>query len=81
MTLPICFVNIGGISNITVLDDQRHIYAYDAGPGMCLLDQYISRKKKINFDKGALTRDGPLEIPKQTYLVESVFIGFAVVAF
>ena len=52
MTLPACFVNIGGISNITVLDDQGHIYAYDTGPGMCLLDQYISRKKKINFDKG-----------------------------
>ena len=52
MTLPACFVNIGGISNITVLDDQGDIYAYDTGPGMCLLDQYISRKKKINFDKG-----------------------------
>jgi len=52
MTPPVCFVNIGGISNITVVDDQRHIYAYDTGPGMCLLDQYISRKKKINFDKG-----------------------------
>ena len=51
LTLPVCFVNIGGISNITVLDDQGHIYAYDTGPGMCLLDQYISRKKKINFDK------------------------------
>ncbi len=52
MTLPACFVNIGGISNITVLDDQGDIYAYDTGPGMCLLDQYISRKKKINFDRG-----------------------------
>ena len=52
ITLPVCFVNIGGISNITALDNQGHIYAYDTGPGMCLLDQYISQKKKINFDKG-----------------------------
>ncbi len=51
MTPPVCFVNIGGISNITVIDDQEHIYAYDTGPGMCLLDQYIFLKKKINFDK------------------------------
>ena len=51
MTLPACFVNIGGISNITVLDDQGHIYAYDTGPGMCLLDQYMFLKKKMNFDK------------------------------
>ncbi len=52
MTPPVCFVNIGGISNITVIDDQKHIYAYDTGPGMCLLDQYMFLKKKINFDEG-----------------------------
>ena len=52
MTPPLCFVNIGGISNITVIDDQEYIYAYDTGPGMCLLDQYMTLKKKINFDKG-----------------------------
>ena len=54
MTPPLCFVNIGGISNITVIDDQEYIYAYDTGPGMCLLDQYMFLKKKINFDKGGM---------------------------
>ena len=52
MTPPLCFVNIGGISNITVIDDQEYIYAYDTGPGMSLLDQYMFLKKKINLDKG-----------------------------
>ena len=52
MTPPLCFVNIGGISNITVIEDQEYIYAYDTGPGMCLIDQYMFLKKKINFDKG-----------------------------
>ena len=52
ITPPLCFVNIGGISNITVIDDQKYIYAYDTGPGMCLLDQYMVLKKNINFDKG-----------------------------
>jgi len=51
MTPPICFVNIGGISNITVVNDKEQIFAYDTGPGMCLLDQYMFLKKKINFDK------------------------------
>ena len=37
--------------------------------------------RKINCDNGAVHRVGPLEIPEQTYFVESVFIGFAVVAF
>ena len=39
--LPACFVNIGGISNITAVDKLKKINAYDTGPGMCLLDQYI----------------------------------------
>ena len=51
MTPPLCFVNIGGISNITTINDKEQIFAYDTGPGMCLLDQYMFLKKKINFDK------------------------------
>jgi anhydro-N-acetylmuramic acid kinase len=54
ITPPLCFVNIGGISNITVINDKEHIFAYDTGPGMCLLDQYMYLKKKINFDKGGM---------------------------
>ena len=38
-------------------------------------------RRKINDDNGPVCGDGPLEIPKQTYLVESVVIGFALVDF
>ena len=38
-------------------------------------------RRKINDDNGPVCGDGPLEIPKQTYLVESVVIGFALVGF
>tara|TARA_B100001029_G_C15047011_1_gene447885 strand:+ start:630 stop:1712 length:1083 start_codon:yes stop_codon:yes gene_type:complete len=48
---PCCFINIGGISNITLLNKNNKLIAYDVGPGMCLLDRYVFLFKKINYDK------------------------------
>ena len=48
---PCCFINIGGISNITILNKNNKLIAYDVGPGMCLLDRYVFLIKKINYDK------------------------------
>ena len=42
---PCSFVNIGGISNISILDNRDKLTAYDIGPGMCLLDQFVFFKK------------------------------------
>mgnify|MGYP001353980401 CR=1 FL=1 len=46
---PINILNIGGISNITTTVDEKNlwdiekIYAYDIGPGNCLIDEWIRR--------------------------------------
>jgi len=56
-------VNIGGISNITVLcpDNKPHITGYDTGPGNTLLDQWIQENKQENYDKnGNWGRSGTL---------------------
>ena len=47
---PCSFINIGGISNITILNNRGSLIAYDVGPGMCLLDQYVFLKKKKLYD-------------------------------
>ena len=52
ITLPAYFVNIGGISNITYIDRRGRFSAYDTGPGMCLLDQYVKLNKNKKFDVG-----------------------------
>lgn len=49
--LPVCFVNIGGISNITYVDDDSLI-AFDSGPGNGLIDQWMQSKGGIPFDSG-----------------------------
>ena len=49
-TLPACFVNIGGISNITYWDGNQLI-GFDTGPGNCLIDKVVKLKYNVGFDK------------------------------
>ena len=43
-------INIGGISNITYLKNNR-IFATDIGPGNCLIDEWCNKFYNINFDE------------------------------
>ena len=39
--VPVCFLNIGGISNITIIKDKENfseLISKDIGPGNCLID-------------------------------------------
>ena len=49
-----CSFNIGGISNISILDNRGKLTAYDIGPGMCLLDQFVYFKKKQKYDNNGV---------------------------
>ena len=51
---PCSFINIGGISNISILDNRGKLTAYDIGPGMCLLDQFVYIKKKQMYDNNGV---------------------------
>lgn len=46
-------LNIGGISNISVLDPTRETLGYDVGVGNALLDSWIERHQGKAYDKGA----------------------------
>ena len=52
VSLPSIFINIGGISNITFLSKKNELIAFDSGPGMCLLDDYVEQNSNRKFDKG-----------------------------
>ena len=62
---PINILNIGGIANVTTtvnendLWKKNKIYAYDIGPGNCLIDEWIRKNSKQKFDKdGSIARSG-----------------------
>ena len=65
LRFPINILNIGGITNITTTIDwkdwssSKKIYAYDIGPGNCLIDEWIRKNSKKKYDdQGLLARHG-----------------------
>ena len=54
LDLPICILNIGGISNVTIVKEPTGTYGFtsrDIGPGNCLIDSWIRKNSKYKFDK------------------------------
>ena len=56
---PVCFVNIGGISNVTYVPASGDPVAFDSGPGNTLIDQWVSAEGGIPFDAdGRIASEG-----------------------
>ena len=52
--LPVCFLNIGGISNISIINDNENfseLISRDLGPGNCLIDSWIRKNSNKKFDE------------------------------
>ena len=57
LDLPICILNIGGISNITIIRKPVGSYGFasrDVGPGNCLIDSWVRKNSNFKFDKDGL---------------------------
>jgi anhydro-N-acetylmuramic acid kinase len=51
--LPVCFLNIGGISNITIVKKTiglLELFSKDIGPGNCLIDTWVRKNSNKKFD-------------------------------
>ncbi|WP_295419069.1 anhydro-N-acetylmuramic acid kinase [Sulfurovum sp.] len=56
----VCVVNIGGMANITVLNEK--LIGYDTGCGNVLMDMWIAEHQGISYDKdGEWARTGSLD--------------------
>ncbi len=54
---PVCFLNIGGISNITIIKDSENfseLISKDIGPGNCLIDNWVRKNSNKKYDKDGL---------------------------
>ena len=60
--LPSAIINIGGISNVTYVDEYNEIVSFDMGPGSCLIDLWIRNKTNKEFDKdGLIAKSGQID--------------------
>ena len=73
---PVFFVNIGGISNLTFIDQDK-LKSFDSGPGNCLIDKFIQIKSdnKIQFDiNGDIASKGNVnEVILENYLSDPYY--------
>ncbi len=74
---PLAVLNIGGVANVTWLGpDDSDILAFDTGPGVALLDDWVSGEGRGRFDRdGALARAGRCNEKALRALMESAFFG------
>ena len=66
LNFPVCFINIGGISNITKIINKdgnldENLEAFDSGPGNCMIDEWVRKNSKKNFDEnGSIAKSGKI---------------------
>ncbi len=68
--LPIAFVNVGGISNITIVGED--LVAFDSGPGNGLIDQWIAAHDAGSYDEcGAIAARGEINAAMLEHMLTS----------
>jgi len=63
--LPVTILNLGGIANITNIKNKKSMDCFnssDIGPGNCLIDMWIRKNSKKNYDtNGLIAKSGKIE--------------------
>ncbi|MDA9816935.1 anhydro-N-acetylmuramic acid kinase [Alphaproteobacteria bacterium] len=72
--LPCCFLNIGGVSNLTFWDGNTLI-GFDTGPGNALMDDFMSKKfgKKYDHNGNFASKGSPLKEEVKKFLQHEFF--------
>ena len=52
--LPSAVINIGGISNISYIEESNKVVSFDIGTGNYLIDEWVRTKAKKEFDRDGL---------------------------
>ncbi len=73
--LPVAFVNIGGISNVTWVPEKGDPVAFDSGPGNALIDQWVAREGGLPFDENGMiaSEGGVVQSVVDAYLASAFF--------
>ena len=58
----VIILNLGGIANITIINEKYEMHSMDIGPGNCLIDKWIRLNSGKRFDEnGDISRSGKID--------------------
>ncbi len=70
-----CIVNIGGISNISVLCNGA-VTGFDTGPGNCFMDRWVQKHYKLDYDQsGEIAQTGTICEPLLEYCLQDPYFA------
>ncbi len=74
---PRAVLNVGGFSNLSLIEPQHPVYGFDCGPGNVLLDAWIGACRGEAFDRdGAWAASGTMQQTLlERFLAEPYFAG------
>lgn len=73
---PVVFLNIGGVANVTFINEDDELLAFDTGPGCALIDDWVYMRLQKKYDKnGDLAKDGSYSKHKIEHLMENSFFS------
>lgn len=52
LRLPVAIVNVGGVANVTIIDEHGGLIAFDTGPGNAAIDDTMLAFAGVRFDDG-----------------------------
>jgi anhydro-N-acetylmuramic acid kinase len=74
--LPLLLVNIGGISNLTILNSKQPVLGYDTGPGNVLMDAWVKKHQNQAYDAdGAWASSGQVIEPLLERLKQDAYFS------
>lgn len=77
LAAPVAALNIGGVANITLINDDDQLLAFDTGPGNGMIDLMLQERGLGRFDEnGRLAASGRVDQTiLDTFLASSYFAG------
>ena len=74
--LPVAFVNIGGVANVTWIGEGGRMLAFDTGPGNALIDDWMLKRTGAAHDAdGAAAATGRVDAAALTALLTHDYFG------
>ena len=74
--LPVAFVNIGGVANVTWIGEGGRLLAFDTGPGNALLDDWmLARTGDAHDAGGGVAARGRIDEAALTALLTNAYFG------